>query len=63
MPRRCPECGGELLYNRDTKMYTCRSCGRMFTREELEDAYEKLAEERRLSTRGQRARRFGARFA
>jgi len=40
-----------LMYNRDTKMYVCRGCGRMFTRDELEAEYEKLAEER-----GQRAR-------
>lgn len=56
MVRRCPECGGELMYNRDTKLYVCRGCGRMFTRDELEAEYEKLAEER-----GQRARSLGAR--
>ena len=56
MPRRCPECGGELVYNRDLKMHVCRGCGRMFTRDELEAAYEKQTEERAKPARGRRAR-------
>jgi len=41
MPRKCPECGSEVLYNRDLKMYVCTSCGRMYVREELEELMER----------------------
>jgi len=44
-PTGCPDCGGFLLYDRDTKTYTCQSCGRVFTREELAEARRKVAEE------------------
>ena len=23
----CPECGGEMVYDLDLKLYTCKSCG------------------------------------
>ncbi|RLF06857.1 MAG: hypothetical protein DRK00_00325 [Thermoprotei archaeon] len=44
MPKRCPECGGELFYDRNTKTFICTSCGRVYTRDELEAAYEALRE-------------------
>ncbi|MEM0042504.1 MAG: hypothetical protein QXP94_01455 [Thermofilaceae archaeon] len=44
MPKRCPECGGEIIYNRDLKMYICTRCGRMYVREELEDLLERARE-------------------
>lgn len=44
------------MYNRDLKMHVCRGCGRMFTRDELEAAYEKQTEERVKPARGRRAR-------
>jgi len=44
-PSGCPECGGMLLYDRDTKTYTCTGCGRMFTREELDEARRRIFEE------------------
>ncbi|RLI13985.1 hypothetical protein DRO33_00170 [Candidatus Bathyarchaeota archaeon] len=44
-PSGCPECGGLLLYDRDTKTYTCQSCGRVYTREELAEARRRIAEE------------------
>lgn len=42
------------MYNRDTKLYVCMSCGRMFNRDELEAAYEALLESER---RGKTTRR------
>jgi len=44
-PMGCPECGGMLLYDRDLKNYTCQSCGRVYSREELAEARRKIAEE------------------
>ncbi len=38
--RSCPECGGDLIYNRDAKNYVCVKCGRVYNRDELEAAYE-----------------------
>ena len=46
-PPGCPECGGLLLYERDTKTYVCQDCGRMFTREELAEARRRIKEELR----------------
>jgi len=56
MRRRCPECSGALTYNRDVKMYVCTSCGRMYTREELEALLDRIQEERAgRAPRGRRA--------
>jgi len=38
-----------LLYDPDTKTYTCNSCGRVFTREELAEARRKVFEEMRAT--------------
>jgi len=46
MPRKCPECGGELWYNRDTKEYVCTSCGLIFNRDELEALLEARREKK-----------------
>ncbi|MEM1508714.1 MAG: TFIIB-type zinc ribbon-containing protein [Thermofilaceae archaeon] len=43
--RSCPECGGDLLYNRDAKNYVCIKCGRVYDRDELEAIYEVKKEE------------------
>jgi len=51
-PSGCPECGGTLIYDRDTKTYTCQSCGQVFTREELAEARRKIAEELRQAMMG-----------
>jgi len=51
-PSGCPECGGILIYDRDTKTYTCQSCGHVFTREELAEARRKIAEELRQAMMG-----------
>jgi len=45
MPSGCPECGGFLLYDKDTKTYTCQNCGRVYTREELAEERRRIAEE------------------
>lgn len=55
MPRLCPECRGEILYNRDIKMYICTSCGRMYVKEELEELLEKRGE--REAAKSRRSRR------
>ncbi|MEM4699519.1 MAG: hypothetical protein QXT74_01050 [Candidatus Nezhaarchaeales archaeon] len=34
----CPECGGELKFNRSQHAYACRSCGLLLTREEYDRA-------------------------
>ena len=51
MPRRCPECGGELWYNRDTKEYVCTNCGLVLNRDQLEALIERKEEERRKGRR------------
>jgi len=42
MPVYCPECGGETWYDSSAKRHVCKSCGVMYTKEELEAAREKL---------------------
>ncbi|RLF15407.1 MAG: hypothetical protein DRJ97_04050 [Thermoprotei archaeon] len=32
----CPECGGELKFDRSRYMYVCRGCGLSLTRSEFE---------------------------
>jgi len=31
----CPECGGELHYDPANKIFVCKSCGRIYTHEQL----------------------------
>ncbi len=38
----CPECGGELKFDRSRYMYVCRACGLSLTREEYDRAREAL---------------------
>lgn len=53
----CPECGGQLRYDSVMKLYTCTSCGRMYTQSQLIEAKERLyssvtdEDERRRKTR------------
>lgn len=44
MPR-CPECGGEMKYNRDLRLYVCVSCGVMMTLDEIFEEWDKKREE------------------
>lgn len=41
---RCPECAGEMKFNRDTRHYVCMRCGLALTRSELDRAREKQRE-------------------
>jgi len=34
-----------LIYDRDSKIYTCTACGRTYTREELAEERRKIREE------------------
>ncbi|MEM2927100.1 MAG: hypothetical protein QW220_00540 [Candidatus Bathyarchaeia archaeon] len=51
MPKYCPECGGELRYDPEHKLYTCRSCGLTLNIDELiriqDEARLKESEEER----------------
>jgi tRNA(Ile2) C34 agmatinyltransferase TiaS len=42
---RCPECGGEMKYNRDLRLYVCVSCGVMMTLDEIFEEWDKKREE------------------
>ena len=37
----CPECGGQMLFDASIRSYVCRSCGVLYTREQLAEAREK----------------------
>jgi tRNA(Ile2) C34 agmatinyltransferase TiaS len=37
----CPECGGEMAYDLNTKLYTCKSCGLTLTYQEIMDTKDK----------------------
>ncbi|HDO20617.1 MAG TPA: hypothetical protein ENG81_03760 [Candidatus Bathyarchaeota archaeon] len=36
LARTCPECGGEMVYDRRRSIYVCRVCGLAFSRFELD---------------------------
>ncbi|MEM2607739.1 MAG: hypothetical protein QXT87_00660 [Thermoproteota archaeon] len=38
----CPDCGGELRYELNTKLYICKSCGRVYGFEELKTTRERF---------------------
>ncbi|MEM2904324.1 MAG: hypothetical protein QW587_01120 [Candidatus Bathyarchaeia archaeon] len=39
MAKYCPECGGELRYDPQHKVYSCLSCGLTFHHQELIEAW------------------------
>ncbi|HID16463.1 MAG TPA: hypothetical protein EYP16_06665 [Candidatus Atribacteria bacterium] len=39
--RTCPECGGEMIFDRRRYVYVCRACGLTLTRFELDKYKEK----------------------
>lgn len=45
LPMNCPECAGELKYDRNRQAYVCTRCGATWKREELDDAHEKLLDQ------------------
>jgi transcription initiation factor TFIIIB Brf1 subunit/transcription initiation factor TFIIB len=38
MTNYCPECGGEMSYDLNVKLYTCKSCGLTLSYQELLEA-------------------------
>ncbi len=44
----CPSCGGDMRFDRKVRMYVCRSCGLMMTRNDL----DLLREEKRRKEPG-----------
>jgi rubredoxin len=38
----CPDCGGELTYESNTKLYVCKNCGRVYEFEELKASRERF---------------------
>ncbi|MDI9619722.1 MAG: TFIIB-type zinc ribbon-containing protein [Candidatus Nezhaarchaeota archaeon] len=42
---RCPECGGDFKYDRQTQNYVCRSCGLTLNREDYGRIYTRKSEE------------------
>jgi hypothetical protein len=41
----CPECAGELKFDRNLRTYVCTRCGATWNREDLDVAREKLMDE------------------
>jgi transcription initiation factor TFIIIB Brf1 subunit/transcription initiation factor TFIIB len=41
MATYCPECGGEMTYDLNMKLYSCKSCGLTLTYQELLEAKNK----------------------
>ena len=41
----CPECGGEMKFDRRQNMYVCLECGLAMTRHELYQSREQLMKE------------------
>jgi transcription initiation factor TFIIIB Brf1 subunit/transcription initiation factor TFIIB len=41
MTNYCPECGGEMTYDLNMKLYTCKSCGITLSYQELLEAKNK----------------------
>jgi predicted RNA-binding Zn-ribbon protein involved in translation (DUF1610 family) len=40
----CTECGGNLMWDRKLRMYSCKSCGMTFTEAQLSSARDRLYE-------------------
>jgi len=38
---RCPECAGEMKYNKALRLYVCTSCGLMLTLDEILEESER----------------------
>lgn len=53
----CPECGGELKFDRSRYMYVCRACGLSLTRQEYDRAREAGAEPMEEADERERLRR------
>ncbi|MFQ5920980.1 MAG: hypothetical protein ACE5JV_03080 [Nitrososphaerales archaeon] len=49
MANACPECGGELHYELNTKHFVCKKCGIYLTREQIDDIKDKQRPEKKKS--------------
>ena len=49
MTNPCPECGGELHYEPNTKHFVCKKCGLYATREQIDDIKDKLRPQKKKS--------------
>ena len=50
----CRECGAKLVYDRETKTYTCSGCGLTYTFQDLVVESHKTFEERRENEKKRR---------
>jgi len=41
---KCPECGGDFRYDRQSQRYICRDCGLTMTREEFNQSFRRKPE-------------------
>ena len=57
MSETCPECVGALFYDPPTRSYVCRSCGLVYTRQELLEHRSKLSRVEDERERRERERR------
>ncbi|MEM2003104.1 MAG: hypothetical protein QXI52_05520 [Nitrososphaerota archaeon] len=52
--RYCPECGGVMVYDRNSKLYTCSSCGISMNMQQIIEYQEKLRSEKERVEREKR---------
>lgn len=52
----CPECGGALFYEPQTRRFVCKGCGLYVTREELAELRGRLRREESEDRRRKRER-------
>ena len=41
----CPECGGDMRWDRESRFYVCKRCGLALSRKELDELKEKAMDE------------------
>ncbi|MGD2201703.1 MAG: hypothetical protein PVJ38_08750 [Candidatus Bathyarchaeota archaeon] len=46
MPAFCPECGGEMVWDRKLRMHSCKSCGTSFTEAQLSEVRDRQYSDR-----------------
>jgi hypothetical protein len=42
---RCPECAGKMIYNPNTRMMTCNSCGLSLSRHDLDHYWKSIKDQ------------------
>jgi len=53
----CPECGGEMVYDLDLKLYTCKSCGLTLRYQDILELRRKNMPEAEVEERKKRERK------